>query len=162
MPMTQPFLAPSPYLKLGFFGTNTSGGSRLTQDLEQWDGSWADNAALARMAEEAGLDFLLHRRHGRPRRCGTADVRVQLNAKSFPPTLYTELKIRFADGHGGYPLVGSPDDVADGIERVGKASFFGLTIGFVNALREFPLVPNEVLPRLVARGPRAPIDAEPA
>jgi alkanesulfonate monooxygenase SsuD/methylene tetrahydromethanopterin reductase-like flavin-dependent oxidoreductase (luciferase family) len=80
---------------------------------------------------------------------------LSLNAKSFPPALYGELKIRFAAGHGGYPLVGSPDDVADGIARIAKAGFFGLTLGFVNALRDFPFFRDEVLPRLVARGLRA-------
>jgi FMNH2-dependent dimethyl sulfone monooxygenase len=84
---------------------------------------------------------------------------LSLNAKSFPPALYGELKIRFAAGHGGYPLVGSPDDVVDGIARVAKAGFFGLTIGFVNALRDFSLFGDEVLPRLVARGLRAPLEA---
>jgi len=87
---------------------------------------------------------------------------LQLNAKSFPPALYDELKIRFAAGHGGYPLVGSPDDVADGIERIAKAGFFGLTLGFVNALKEFPLFREEVLPRLVSCGVRAPVHPETA
>ena len=79
---------------------------------------------------------------------------LALNAKSFPPALYDELKIRFAAGHGGYPLVGSPDDVADGIARIAKAGFFGLTRGFVNALSDFPFFRNEVLARLVSRGLR--------
>ena len=370
--MTRPFLQPSPYIKLGFFGTNTSGGSGLTQVPDRWDGSWADNVALARMAEDAGLDFLipvaryrgyggatnyqgssidpvswtaamlaitktitvfttvhtafthpvlaakqfasldaigngrfalnvvcgwnadeyrifgmelpsehteryalgeewldivlriwssaepfdwdgrffklkgvvgnpkpvggilpplvnagaspqgrdfaarksdilftsllepeqaagellahkaLAQSHGRTAQIMTGSYVVcrptrrealdyhhyyaekmvdregverlmsalSLNAKSFPPELYSELKIRFAAGHGGYPLVGSPDDVADAIDRVAKAGFFGLTLGFVNALRDFPFFRDAVLPRLFARGLRAPIEAE--
>ncbi len=82
---------------------------------------------------------------------------LSLNAKSFPPALYGELKIRFAAGHGGYPLIGSPDDVADGIARIATAGFFGLTIGFVNALSEFPFFRDEVLPRLSSRGLRPPL-----
>jgi alkanesulfonate monooxygenase SsuD/methylene tetrahydromethanopterin reductase-like flavin-dependent oxidoreductase (luciferase family) len=367
--MIRPFLVPSPYIKLGFFGTNTSGGSGLTQVPERWEGSWADNVAPAHMAEQAGLDFLipvaryrgyggatnyqgssidpvswaaamlaitktitvfttvhtafthpvlaakqfasldaigggrfalnvvcgwnadeyrlfgmelpsehteryalgdewldvilriwtnaedfdwdgpffkLKRVVGNPKPVGgllpplmnagssaegrdfaarksdilftsvlepeqavseiaahkalaqshgrTAQVMtgsyvvcrptrqealdyhhyyaeemadhegverlmsaLRMNAQSFPPELYNELKIRFAAGHGGYPLVGSPDDVADGIERIARAGFFGVTLGFVNALLEFPFFRDEVLPRLVARGLRAPI-----
>ncbi len=372
--MTRAFLAPSPYIKLGFFGTNTSGGSGLTQVENRWDGSWSCNAELARMAEDADLDFLipvaryrgyggatnyqgssidpvswssamlaitrkitvfttvhtafthpvlaakqfasldaigggrfalnvvcgwnadeyrlfgmelpsehteryalgdewlnvilriwttqeefdwdgrffklkgvvgnpkpfggelpplmnagsspqgrdfaarksdilftsllepeqavgeieahkaLAKSHGRTAQVMTGSYVVcrptrqealdyhryyaeemadrvgvdrlmsalQMNAKSFPPALYNDLKIRFAAGHGGYPLVGSPDEVANDIERVAKAGFFGLTIGFVNALRDFPLFRDEVLPRLVAKGLRAPIAREPA
>ena len=372
--MTRPFLAPSPYIKLGFFGTNTSGGSGLTQVPDRWDGSWQHNAELARMAEDAGLDFLIpvarYRGYGgatnyqgssidpvswtaamlaftktitvfttvhtafthpvlaakqfasldaigngrfalnvvcgwnadeyrlfgmelpsehteryalgdewldiilkiwtspadfdwdgkffklkgvvgnpkpvggllpplinagsspqgrdfaarksdilftsllepeqatpeliahkalaksygrtahvmtgsyvvcRPTRQEALDYHryyaeemvdregverlmsaLQMNAKSFPPALYSELKIRFAAGHGGYPLVGSPDDIADQIERVAKAGFFGLTLGFVNALRDFPFFRDEVLPRLVACGLRSAVETAPA
>jgi alkanesulfonate monooxygenase SsuD/methylene tetrahydromethanopterin reductase-like flavin-dependent oxidoreductase (luciferase family) len=87
---------------------------------------------------------------------------LSLNAKSFPPALYDTLKIRFAAGHGGYPLIGSPDDVADAIARIADAGFFGLTLGFVNALDEFPFFRDDVLPRLVARGLRSPSSAEEA
>jgi len=80
----------------------------------------------------------------------------KLNAKTFAPEVFDKMKIRFAAGHGGFPVIGSPDDVADGIERVHKAGFHGLTLGFVNALRDLPYVQQEVMPRLVKRGVRNP------
>lgn len=46
-------------LKLGLFGANCSGGMAATNVPERWDGSWESNLALARMADEAGLEFLL-------------------------------------------------------------------------------------------------------
>jgi alkanesulfonate monooxygenase SsuD/methylene tetrahydromethanopterin reductase-like flavin-dependent oxidoreductase (luciferase family) len=95
------------------------------------------------MADRAGVERLMSA--------------LSLNAKSFPPALYGELKIRFAAGHGGYPLVGSPDDVADGIARIAAAGFFGLTVGFVNALSDFPFFRDAVLPRLSSCGLRPPI-----
>jgi alkanesulfonate monooxygenase SsuD/methylene tetrahydromethanopterin reductase-like flavin-dependent oxidoreductase (luciferase family) len=81
---------------------------------------------------------------------------LQLTAKSFPPELFKDLKIRFAAGHGGLPLIGTPDDVTDWIERVAKAGCFGLTLGFVNSLNDLPYFAQEVLPRLQKRGLRAP------
>ena len=45
--------------KLGLFGANCSSGRAVTKAEERWSGSWADNLALARMADEAGLDFML-------------------------------------------------------------------------------------------------------
>jgi alkanesulfonate monooxygenase SsuD/methylene tetrahydromethanopterin reductase-like flavin-dependent oxidoreductase (luciferase family) len=45
--------------KLGLFGPNCSSGRAITKVAERWSGNWADNLALARMAEDAGLDFLL-------------------------------------------------------------------------------------------------------
>jgi len=46
-------------LKIGLFGPNCSSGRAVTMVPERWSGSWPDNLKLARMADEAGLDFLL-------------------------------------------------------------------------------------------------------
>ena len=45
--------------KLGIFAANCSGGMSVTRVPERWDASWDSNLALARMTDEAGLDFLL-------------------------------------------------------------------------------------------------------
>ena len=46
-------------LKLGLFGANCSSGRSATKVPERWSASWADCLALARMADEAGIDFML-------------------------------------------------------------------------------------------------------
>src|SRR6202165_5108672 len=46
-------------LKIGLFGSNCSSGRAVTKVPERWSGSWPDNLRLARMADEAGIDFLL-------------------------------------------------------------------------------------------------------
>src|SRR5260221_8943327 len=46
-------------LKIGLFGANCSSGRAVTMVPERWSGSWVDNLKLARMADDAGLDFLL-------------------------------------------------------------------------------------------------------
>src|SRR5215470_5968825 len=46
-------------LKIGLFGANCSSGRAVTLVPERWSGSWPDNVKLARMADDAGLDFLL-------------------------------------------------------------------------------------------------------
>jgi dimethylsulfone monooxygenase len=46
-------------LKIGLFGANCSSGRAVTTVPERWSGSWPDNLKLARMADEAGIDFLL-------------------------------------------------------------------------------------------------------
>ena len=40
-------------------GANCSSGRAITKVPERWSGNWADNLAPARMADDAGLDFLL-------------------------------------------------------------------------------------------------------
>ncbi len=46
-------------LKIGLFGANCSSGRAVTLVPERWSGSWDDNLRLARMADEAGIDFML-------------------------------------------------------------------------------------------------------
>jgi len=46
-------------LKIGLFGPNCSSGRAVTMVPERWTGNWQDNLALARMADEAGIEFML-------------------------------------------------------------------------------------------------------
>jgi dimethylsulfone monooxygenase len=46
-------------LKIGLFGANCSSGRAVTMVPERWTGSWQDNLRLVRMADEAGIDFML-------------------------------------------------------------------------------------------------------
>ena len=46
-------------LKIGLFGANCSSGRAVTLVPERWSGSWPDNLYLARMADAAGIDFML-------------------------------------------------------------------------------------------------------
>src|SRR5438874_9983497 len=46
-------------LKIGLFGPNCSSGRAVTTVPERWSGNWQDNRKLAKMADAAGLDFLL-------------------------------------------------------------------------------------------------------
>jgi alkanesulfonate monooxygenase SsuD/methylene tetrahydromethanopterin reductase-like flavin-dependent oxidoreductase (luciferase family) len=46
-------------LKIGLFGANCSSGRAVTLVPERWSGSWPDNLKLARMADAAGIDFML-------------------------------------------------------------------------------------------------------
>ena len=67
-----------------------------------------------------------------------------LHAQSFPPEALAMFRDRFAAGHGGFPLVGTPDKIA------------GTTLSFVDYAKEFPYFRQEVLPRLESKGLRQP------
>ena len=78
------------------------------------------------------------------------------NAQSFPHDLLALIRDRMAAGHGGFPLVGTPEQVADGISQLHEAGFKGTTLSFVDYVKEFPYFRDQVLPILEARGLRAP------
>jgi FMNH2-dependent dimethyl sulfone monooxygenase len=56
----------------------------------------------------------------------------------------------------GYPIIGSPDDVADKLARIHGAGISGIAFSLVNYVSELPLLVEEVLPRLERMGVRAP------
>ena len=55
----------------------------------------------------------------------------------------------------GYPIIGSPDDVAEKLGRIHSAGVSGIAFSLVNYVDELPLLVQEVLPRLTAMGARA-------
>lgn len=55
---THPLHGPN-RLKLGILSTNADGGLAITDVPERWAASWDDNLATARIADRAGLEFLL-------------------------------------------------------------------------------------------------------
>ena len=81
-----------------------------------------------------------------------------LHAQSFPPEAFKLFRQRFLGGHGVYPLIGDPDDVAKELARISEAGFIGTTITFVNYVKEFPYFRDEVLPRLERMGLRQKVN----
>lgn len=56
----------------------------------------------------------------------------------------------------GYPIVGSPDDVAEKLARIHSAGIAGIGFSLVNYLTELPFLAQELMPRLERMGMRAP------
>lgn len=57
-PRPHPLRGPNRF-KLGLFSMNADGGLAITRAPERWRASWADNLAVAQLADRAGLEFLL-------------------------------------------------------------------------------------------------------
>ena len=89
-------------------------------------------------------------------------VRLQFaHAQSFPHDLLALIRDRMAAGHGGFPLTGTPEQVAEGIVSLHEAGFKGTTLSFVDYVEEFPYFRDNVLPLLEQRGIRAAPQAAP-
>ena len=71
--------------------------------------------------------------------------------------LHTEsdLRRRHIGGNGSYPMIGSPDDIANELKMISDLGYDGMAASFVNYNAEFPYFRDEVLPRLARLGLRA-------
>jgi alkanesulfonate monooxygenase SsuD/methylene tetrahydromethanopterin reductase-like flavin-dependent oxidoreductase (luciferase family) len=61
---------------------------------------------------------------------------------------------RYAGGTGSFPLIGSPQTIAEKIFEIGKLGFAGATLSFVNFNEELPFFVDRVLPLLQQAGLR--------
>ena len=73
---------------------------------------------------------------------------------SHDPVAYDRYRKRFAGGAGSYPLIGTPEDVAEEMIALNKLGFGGLAMSFVNPVYELPFFMDRVLPILEKAGLR--------
>lgn len=94
---------------------------------------------------------------------GAVDTMIGIGSRNASTTMtpenYRAMRVRFAAGYAGWPLVGDPDTVAKRMIEMSDAGFTGVALGFVNYLAEFPYFRDEVLPRLERAGVREPLVA---
>jgi dimethylsulfone monooxygenase len=81
-------------------------------------------------------------------------IEVRQNQRSIPPELHRQIKERLVSGIGTYPIVGSPDHVAEAFRQMSEAGLAGMAFGLINYINELPLIRDELLPRLVRLGLR--------
>lgn len=75
-------------------------------------------------------------------------------SRSHDEAAYVRHAQRFAGGAGSYPLVGTPDHIAEEIGRIAGQGYLGAALSFVNYTEELPYFCAEVLPRLAGMGLR--------
>jgi FMNH2-dependent dimethyl sulfone monooxygenase len=83
------------------------------------------------------------------------DIGSRGSSTTMQPEHYQRMRVRFAAGYGGWPVVGDPDRVANEFIAIARAGFSGIAMGFVNYLAEFPYFRDEVIPRLERAGVRS-------
>lgn len=103
-------------------------------------------------ADEEGQAY--YRRH-RGAKAGAGDTAV---SRPFENRFMKATGKRYDGAYPGtFPLVGTPDDIADDIERMSAAGLAGCSIAFLDYLKEIPYFIAEVLPRLQRKGLRMPV-----
>jgi FMNH2-dependent dimethyl sulfone monooxygenase len=78
----------------------------------------------------------------------------------YAPEEFRRIRAHQANGMGGLPLVGDPDQVARELTQLAALGLKGIAVSFVNYLDELPYFCSEVLPRLERSGLRDPQAAE--
>lgn len=83
-----------------------------------------------------------------------------ITADKMDSSAYVALRRHFTAGYGGYPLVGTAQDVADGLQLLSDVGFDGVALSFVDFVDGLQRFNSEVLPILEQRGLRKPFAME--
>ncbi len=76
-------------------------------------------------------------------------------SQSHDPHAYDVYRQRFAGGAGTYPLVGSPETIAETMMAIAGKGYEGIALSFVNYTQELPYFCDTVLPILARAGYRS-------
>ena len=79
-----------------------------------------------------------------------------MQSASYDPRTLEQHKAHFIAGHGGYPLVGTADQIADELGKLANIGVDGCLISWVDYKNELVQWNTEVLPLLVQSGLRRP------
>ncbi|MGE3644410.1 MAG: LLM class flavin-dependent oxidoreductase [Beijerinckiaceae bacterium] len=83
-------------------------------------------------------------------------IRVAGGGQSVPHDVVKKRAPQFIAGIGTTPMVGSYDQIAEKFKYLSDSGLNGMAIGMVNYVEEFPILRDEILPRMERLGLRQP------
>ena len=146
----------TPAIDLSRSGEEIAALKQQARDVGKKVGVLTFSHVVCRPTEKEAKDYLQHFGQDNADWAAVDNlVRLQFaHAHSFPHDLLALIRDRMAAGHGGFPLVGTPEQVAEGLIALHKAGFNGTTLSFVDYAEEFPYFRDTVLPMLESAGIR--------
>lgn len=83
-------------------------------------------------------------------------IRIEGGGQSVPTELIRKRATQLVAGIGTTPMVGSYDQIAERFKYLSDSGLDGMAIGMVNYVDEFPILRDEILPRMERLGLRVP------
>ena len=83
-----------------------------------------------------------------------------MQSKTLPQDVLDEFRFHFIAGHGGYPLIGTPEQIVDEIGKLVNIGVDGMLISWVDYKTECKQWIEEVLPLMEQAGQRSPLQRD--
>jgi dimethylsulfone monooxygenase len=84
---------------------------------------------------------------------------IRVEDPNVPPEVKRARMARLMAGYGSYPLVGTPEQIADALVRLSADGVDGLVLSWVNYKQELRQFMADVLPLLEQAGVRQPVQS---
>ena len=80
-----------------------------------------------------------------------------MQSKTLDPKVLDEFRFHFIAGHGGYPLVGTPETIVAEIDKLIEIGIDGVLMSWVDYKTELAQWIDQVMPLMEQAGQRAPM-----
>ncbi len=130
----------------------------LAADVGRSSQCWIHVYVVCRETEQEARDYLHHYVVEKGDDVAVANMLeiFGLQSETLTPDVIEAFRFHFKAGHGGYPLVGTPEQIVEGIERLSQLGVDGMLISWVDYLGECRQWIDEVLPLMEQAGLRKP------
>lgn len=130
----------------------------MAQDAGRNIQSWIHVYAVCRDTEKEAKDYLDYyvREKGDYEAVNNLLEIFEMNSETLPTEALEQFRFHFIAGHGGYPLVGTPEQIVDEMNKLIQIGVNGVLISWVNYKTEAKQWIDEVLPLMEQAGQRAP------
>ena len=137
---------------------------RMAADLGRSSQCWIHVYVVCRDTEKEARDYLHHYVIEKGDEAAVQNMIRIFGAQSatLSDDVLEAFKFHFKAGFGGYPLVGTPEQIVDGIARLTELGVDGMLISWVDYLAECRQWIDRVMPLLEQAGFRLPLIAHPS
>ena len=120
--------------------------------------SWIHVYVVCRETEKEARDYLNHYVVEKGDRAAVDNLLeiFGMQSETLPPEVLDEFRFHFIAGHGGYPLVGTAEQIVDEIETLIAIGVDGVLVSWVDYKAECRQWIDEVLPLMEQAGQRRP------
>lgn len=120
--------------------------------------SWIHVYVVCRDTEKESQDYLDYyvREKGDYEAVNNLLEIFEMNSETLPAEVLEQFRFHFIAGHGGYPLVGTPEQIVDEMNKLIQIGVDGVLISWVDYKTEAKQWIDEVLPLMEQAGQRAP------
>lgn len=120
--------------------------------------SWIHVYVVCRDTEKEAQDYLDYyvREKGDYEAVNNLLEIFEMNSETLPAEVLEQFRFHFIAGHGGYPLVGTPEQIVDEMNKLIQIGVDGVLISWVDYKTEAKQWIDEVLPLMEQAGQRAP------
>jgi dimethylsulfone monooxygenase len=102
---------------------------------------------------KAYFDDYVHKKGDRAAVDNLVDT-MGMNAQTLPPEALQAIKVHFMAGWGGFPLIGTKDQVVDGLSMLAKAGFDGILLSWPRYIADMHHLREQTYPLLEQAGLR--------